>query len=445
MRQLATPAGIDHDYNFLSAIERSVERSDRLIVEERKLVGKRELLQGPQEERGPSRGGRGRGRGGGNMGDVGSSRGGGEMDQKIRKEVQRVGVRVEKLPKGMARQKANGTSWSKKQKCVVWQVEWVREKESTQEPAQAEGAGSLTGEWPIGEGHTNTESSGKREGRVPSLDTAHSKILTTTPLGDAYAALLEEHRRAAMTPEEKSKEKKRRAQEIAENETKKPKLSASAEAKESAEGRLSQDQDQEESQEKADDEAGTKARDDADVTALEASKPSDYNFYLYRPHTPSNLPIVLIPLRPDLSLDNQLQGKVIVEYPTIYVFPASQSELPEGFMLQDDFFKKKGIGKSVKPPGVEDGEIDSGSESDEEDEGSGSEGADGLEKEDEQAGGHGLVDRGGEPESDTSSSGTSDEAEDERMEGQSEDGDVDESEREGSDRSQEYEGLDHTP
>lgn len=416
MRQLATPAGIDHDYNFLSAIERDVERSDRRIVEERKLVGRRELVQGVGGE-------------GGRRGGEGAARGG-EGDQKVRKEVLRMGVRVERLPRGMARQKRNATSWSRKQRCVVWQVEWVREKGSTQEPAQVEGAASLMGEWPIGEGLTDTESSGRR---VPSLDTTHSKILTTTPLGDAYAALLEEQRRAAMTPEEKSREKKRRAQEIAENEAKKPKLSASAAVAESAEGRLSQDRDHEKSPEKADVEAATKARDDADtnVAALEASKPPDYSFYLYRPHTPSNLPIVLIPLRHDLPLDNQLQGKVIVEYPTIYVFPASQSELPEGFMLQDDFFKKKGIGKSVKPRGVGDAEIDSGSESDEEDEGSGSEGEIGLDDEDGQAGGRGGVEGGGEVESDTSSSGTSDEEEEE--------------EEEGSDRSQEFEGLDHTP
>ena len=42
--ELATPAGIDHDYNFISSIERGIERTDRLIVDEKRLVDRKELL-----------------------------------------------------------------------------------------------------------------------------------------------------------------------------------------------------------------------------------------------------------------------------------------------------------------------------------------------------------------------------------------------------------------
>src|SRR4051812_8193599 len=41
--ELATPSGIDHDYNFLHSIEHRIERSEKLIVEEKELVGKDEL------------------------------------------------------------------------------------------------------------------------------------------------------------------------------------------------------------------------------------------------------------------------------------------------------------------------------------------------------------------------------------------------------------------
>lgn len=396
MRQLATPAGIDHDYNFLSAIERGVERSDRRIVEDKQLLDKRDLLQGPQDPRGQSQRGRGRGRGGRSMGDGSSHpRSLGENDQKIRRDIQRIGVRVERLPKGMERQKLNGTSWSKKQKCIVWQVEWVADAANNGHPSGLRSADS-----PSQKSLDNHEVAGP-EGRREANESmgipkrTRSKILTTTPIRAAYLALIEEDRRAAMTPEEKSKEKKRKAQIVADTEAKKAKHSTSIQ--QPTEGQHS-DQDQSEEKHGIISEQGSHA---VHLVAEDGINATDFAFYLYRPHTPSNLPSVLIPLRPDLSLEIQLQGKVIIEYPTIFVFPVGQP-FPDGFILEDEFFRMQGIGKTLPLMSKEDEEVDSDDDSESDIDAGNEIGP--------------IADKAEVPESDTSSSGTSDDDDDEEEE-----------------------------
>ncbi len=393
MSQLATPAGIDHDYNFLSKIERDVERKDRELVEERGVVTVRELREGPPDPRFElkqgARGGRGGMRGG--MGRHHEPRS--ENDQKVYKAQQRIGVRVEKLPKGMARQKLNGTSWSKKQKCVVWQVEWmVPRDEAKDEPKLME----------VAQGKEDGQNEGQKEGKV-QLESSLSKMLTTTPIGLAYTSLLEERRRAAMTPEAKAQEKKRRAVEISEKAARRAKENAAkaqvpsseavapsskdrgefiakavardevevdstGEKKRKAEEDLQEDEakkikveassetthpppqaetQQPISEDKAESQLSTKPLDPHLATTITPSSPpyvydGPYTFFIRRPHTPSNMPTVLIPLDASKPLEDELYQKTIVEFPTIYVF---KRKIPEGFMTQQGFFKSKGLNR----------------------------------------------------------------------------------------------------
>lgn len=357
MRQLATPAGIDHDYNFLSAIERSVERSDRLLVEEKGIVTVKELREGPPEPRQFSGRGRVRGRGarGGHTDGIDHAGVRSENEIKILKEYQRIGVRVERLPMGMARQKLNGTSWSRKQKCVVMQVEWLRAIEG---------------------------------GEVEMI---LSKVLMTTPIGIAYKNLLEERRRAAMTPEEKAQEKKKRAAEVAERAAKRPRPSEATEnasaapeanpvteqaTEPTAEPMLrepTQPQQPKETTADAPQESSSKTPSSkptnapppkpADPFAEDAkSFTSDFKFFIRRPHTPSNLPTVLIPLDYTQPLEVLLEGKVIVEFPTIYIFSKDVERLPGGFMLQDEFFKHVKTGNRNLALDGEEEEVESSEE-----------------------------------------------------------------------------------
>jgi hypothetical protein len=66
----------------------------------------------------------------------------------------------------------------------------------------------------------------------------------------------------------------------------------------------------------------------------------DYTFYLVRPRTSSTRP-VLIPLRPEATLAESLTNRTVLEFPTIYMFPASAPQLPAEFMLEAEYLKQE--------------------------------------------------------------------------------------------------------
>ncbi|KAF9695726.1 hypothetical protein EKO04_005930 [Ascochyta lentis] len=96
--QLATPAGIDHDYNFLSGIERDLEKSEKSVTEKGLDVGLNARPKGDQTQR---------------------------MDYQLAA----AGVKVIRAPKGMSRAKENKTHRSNN-KNIIWTVEWIGEDKS---------------------------------------------------------------------------------------------------------------------------------------------------------------------------------------------------------------------------------------------------------------------------------------------------------------------------
>ena len=74
--QLATPAGIDHDFNFITSIERQLEKAER-------DVNDRGLGAAPEVRRGPRKG---------------------ELNDH---DLNAAGVKVVRAPKGLSRQKEN--------------------------------------------------------------------------------------------------------------------------------------------------------------------------------------------------------------------------------------------------------------------------------------------------------------------------------------------------
>ncbi|ROT43377.1 hypothetical protein SODALDRAFT_375558 [Sodiomyces alkalinus F11] len=126
--KLKTPAGIDHDYNFLSAIERARQRSEREIVEERHLLTENQLrsvdAQTVKWRRGKdgvkrkvlvARPQRGSGPAGGRP----------ELSKQMQKRLATFGIDVRRVPLGMTRQKENGTHVHKASGRINWQVEWL--------------------------------------------------------------------------------------------------------------------------------------------------------------------------------------------------------------------------------------------------------------------------------------------------------------------------------
>jgi ribosomal protein L44E len=279
--QLATPAGIDHDYNFLHGIEHRIERSEKEIVEERRLVEKAELESARRGEEGRKR--------------KREPEAAGEAQ--IKRVLEGMGTVVKRAPKGMRRNVENGTSWSRNQKCIYWQVEWIH-----------------------GEERVLGKAMGKR------------------PLGEAYMASLDEERRKNMSSQERKAERKRKATESKQRLAKKARTDAETDLDLTTVPILQ------------DPETGAwnvssilaPVPENTD-TALEGSPAPEpipslsQHLYLYRPHTPSTFPKVLIPLDATQPLDTLLRGRVLLEFPTIYVLDEAPDDLPEKFMLEKQY------------------------------------------------------------------------------------------------------------
>lgn len=125
--KLRTPAGIDHDYNFLSSIERAVQRSEREVVEERRLVAESELR--PPEVRSVQwrrlKDGTRRktlvsetSSGSGHASQL-------EVPKQMKKRLATLDICLQRLPNGMSRRRENGTNVQKASGRINWQVEWV--------------------------------------------------------------------------------------------------------------------------------------------------------------------------------------------------------------------------------------------------------------------------------------------------------------------------------
>ncbi|KAL9067259.1 MAG: hypothetical protein Q9157_006869 [Trypethelium eluteriae] len=96
---LATPAGVDHDYNFLSAVERSFDKAERVITDQGITVHQK-----GRNRRTP----------------VIQSR-----TRNLRKHCKEHRIVVEYAPIGMTRQTCNRTYWDGTARCVFWLVEWI--------------------------------------------------------------------------------------------------------------------------------------------------------------------------------------------------------------------------------------------------------------------------------------------------------------------------------
>ena len=93
---LATPKGIDHDYNYLTSIERQLDNA------EREANGRGFLLHDRDNEKSEWRQ---KGLDGPRKGEV-----------PMKAAIEKCGAIVERAPEGMARRKQNATCWDRK--CV---------------------------------------------------------------------------------------------------------------------------------------------------------------------------------------------------------------------------------------------------------------------------------------------------------------------------------------
>jgi hypothetical protein len=78
-----------------------------------------------------------------------------------------------------------------------------------------------------------------------------------------------------------------------------------------------------------------------DESGTEHMGDGEYQFFLLKPRTSSSKH-VLIPITSNATLGECLNGRTVLEFPTIYVFPKTSQQLPEEYMLEEDYLKQEG-------------------------------------------------------------------------------------------------------
>lgn len=283
--ELTTPAGIDHDYNFISSIERRIERADKYIVEEKGLLDSQELFRnGPPKPKSGKR-------------------------RALDLILQQSRVTVERVPSGMQRSKENGTYWNKARRFLIWQVEWLREDGS----------------------------------RIMS------QTMERVSVGKIYATLLQnDEKRMDTTADERRKTKKRKAETLKEESrsSKRAKLCISNTLVHQSifqnPIRSSWNLSSQDSEEVQKDSFNKRYAKWLSSLSYDAYPPSSgYYFYLHRPCTSLSGQKVLIPLHPSAPLSVLLQNRVVLEFPTIYVLSSPPSSLPNAFTCEDQHLDKQ--------------------------------------------------------------------------------------------------------
>ncbi|KAG9186546.1 hypothetical protein G6011_09654 [Alternaria panax] len=294
---LVTPKGIDHDYNFLSGIERNLQKAERVA--------------GATAESTPQDG-------------LSSRQRAGVSYSKLEYAA---GVKIIQAPKGMSRQKENKSHMSATKKAsrnIVWTVEWfdetkkrvITETSSTQPIKDA---------LPFVQ-HGTDGTSKKRKLNSEAPHRKGSPTNSTPEPQDDVAPSSTDQGQSDQRPHVNS--------ELQVN-------NAEPEAISPARGTPAPEQKELVSKRQTD-MAETRLLDHRDDRpSIQSMGNGQHRVFLLKPRTSTNRH-VLVPLDPSLTLGESLHGRTILEFPTVYVFPATMDKLPEEFMLEEEYVMLEG-------------------------------------------------------------------------------------------------------
>ncbi|KAL1955451.1 hypothetical protein VTO42DRAFT_8545 [Malbranchea cinnamomea] len=314
-KDLATEKGFDADYNFLSGVERSIERAGRVL--EHRGLDLDGLL---------------------NIG-VGGGEGGKEREGKGKrlvkgeipfvKAAERNGVRLVRAPKGLSRRRENTSSWMRRQKCINWCIEWVlpdgtKEKTKSVETADVVGAFAKTAFARQHDRKDEDDAGQPRKKRKVETETREATVAPDELAADEPEPLIEEL-------------------------DDKP----NAEPTDSASGGTSRTVTPEilpllvPSQTQQPQEQVVKNKEGADSLASEQTQEPEprskkFHFYLHRPRSRSKFP-VLIPLAGSTTLTDALRGRTVLEFPTVYVLEkelTSDGGSDAKYVLEETYLKE---------------------------------------------------------------------------------------------------------
>ncbi|KAI4118774.1 MAG: hypothetical protein LQ345_001234 [Seirophora villosa] len=279
---LATPKGIDHDYNYLTSIERQLDSAERDCASRGILLFGEGQNDAKMKGYNPVKG-----------------------EVSLENAIKRCRVVVDRAPKGMSRQRQNTTYWDKKRKRIVWTIEWV---------------------------HKN----GRRElGTCPENQAIEA----------AYADLAEPKPRDTMKEVERPQKKHKPNGEVprppslatkprSEDLLRSP---SAAQASERPSVTTSADHSSPADTAKPDPSDPDKLRPLAPEHPTQPSSPP-LHFYLLLPSTPTSYR-VLIPLSPSDTLSTALTDRLVLEFPTIYALKQPRDRLPTGFMTEEEYLR----------------------------------------------------------------------------------------------------------
>ncbi|KAI1269722.1 hypothetical protein F5Y18DRAFT_371291 [Xylariaceae sp. FL1019] len=308
---LKTDAGIDHDYNFLTKIEHSVERAHRILRNDRGIMPDESSEQPPPPKRARvNRGGRfnkGQSRGRTTLEEGDGIR---KWDRAAIARLKKLGIHVTSLPYGMSRSKENKTSFNRRTGTINWQVEWVL---------------------------VDDQSS-------PQTARIMAKALDKTTLHIALAEALELRRTHQLSGDELAEQKQV-------NREQRPSRHAGQSYYSSAWNAAP---------------CLTQSHTETFWSfSIDHDSAKRYHLFYLKPKTPSREKPRLVPLDPTDKLADLLPGLDIVEFPTIYVFPATLGPPGDGFVVEGrDRPKKRKMPHASAPTLVgyesaseEDGEV----------------------------------------------------------------------------------------
>lgn len=295
---LATPAGIDRDYNYLTSIEREFDKAEREATSRGVFFGKGKRHQAVKGE------------------------------ANLKTALETLKIIVAKAPKGMSRNKANKTRWLKGEKCIEWTVEWVH-PDGMKESAQCKETVPIEAAY---EGLVN------RMKRKPG---ALGETVTSHGAADGNKKLKRGKR--ARIQERKARNEQRTGTASIERSSTEPSPSLKLENESdfvkgsntdnnetvvhNGHGKICHPNVQASHQNGA----------PKDEESL--SRQSDRSFYLHTPSLPSRRP-VLAQIPHDATLRTALHNRLVLEYPTVYVFGQPPDDpLPNEFITEEEFYK----------------------------------------------------------------------------------------------------------
>ncbi|KAF2790210.1 hypothetical protein K505DRAFT_83559 [Melanomma pulvis-pyrius CBS 109.77] len=281
--QLATPAGIDHDFNFITGIERKLEKAER-DVNERGLGAASEVRDRPRK---------------------------GQLKGQLSdRDFEAAGVKVIRAPKGLSRQRDNKTHRSGRGN-IKWTVEWIRE-DKTRLLTDCTSAVPIYEVQPF----PTAKKRKKPPNHLPTIESARSQDAPTLPPAKIRRVdFIAGHEKPEPTTPRRPSPVPEPVPDVSTAFAREP---------------------------NSDVKVANNSRSSLHLNGPDPeSLPPEYNFFLLRPQTSSSR-LVLVPISTSATLGQCLRGRTVLEFPTIYAFPDSIAQLPEEFMLEEEYMEQEG-------------------------------------------------------------------------------------------------------